>query len=130
MEFTGKIITALPQRKGVSQRSGAEWVAQTFVVESLEQYPKHLAFDIFGADRLAAFHPEVGEIVTVQFDIDAREYQGKWYNSVRACRIDRNVGQATENTAPIAPAAPTAAPRPTAPAATPLEADSGDDLPF
>lgn len=135
MEFTGKIILALPQRTGTSQRTGAEWVMQTFVIESLEQYPKHMAFEIFGADRLAAMNPQVGEICTVQFDLDAREYQGRWYNSVRAWRIDRNAGQpadavpAPDMATPAAPAA--AAPQPLAspiPAAAP--ADNGDDLPF
>lgn len=136
MEFTGKIINALPQRKGVSQRTGTEWVSQTFVIQSLEQYPKHLAFDIFGSDRLAAMNPQVGEVCTVQFDVDAHEYQGKWYNSVRAWRIDRNVGQPAEGVAPEGMPAAAPVPQPVAaaaapqPVAAPLPADNGDDLPF
>ena len=35
----------------------------------------------------------VGEEVTVSFDINAREYNGKWYNSVNAWQVVRQSGQ-------------------------------------
>ena len=53
MELQGKIIVVLPERSGVSQRG--EWKAQTFVIETHDQYPKQMAFDVFGADRLRVF---------------------------------------------------------------------------
>lgn len=127
MELTGKIIAALPERGGVAQRSGAEWKAQSFVLETInEQYPKKFVFDVFGSDRLANFNIQIGEVMTVSFDIDAHEYNGRWFNDIRAWKVDRNIA------AQPAPAAAPAAPVYTAPAAPQMPADGGtnDDLPF
>ena len=73
MELQGKVIAVLPERSGVSARG--EWKAQSFVIETHEQYPKKLCFDVFGADRLAQFNIQSGEELLVSFDIDAHEYQ-------------------------------------------------------
>ena len=132
MELTGKIIAALPERGGVSQKSGGEWKAQTFVLETInEQYPKKFVFDVFGSDRLASFNIQVGEVMTVSFDIDAHEYNGRWFNDIRAWKVDRNV---TAAAAPAAAPAVQPAPvytAPVAPAAPQMPAEgTTDDLPF
>lgn len=88
MEITGKIIAALPEVSGVSARG--EWKSQTYVIETQEQYPKKLAFDVFGADRIDQFGLQVGDIATVHFDVDAREYNGRWFNSVRAWNVTKS----------------------------------------
>ena len=55
MELQGKVIAALPERSGVSARG--EWKSQEFVIEYQEgQYPRHLVFTVFGADRLQRFN--------------------------------------------------------------------------
>ena len=87
MEIQGKIIAVLPERSGVSARG--EWKSKTYVIETQEQYPKKMAFDVFGADRIAQFNLQVGEYVTVSYDIDAHEYQGRWFNAVRAWNVVR-----------------------------------------
>ena len=80
MDIQGKIIFASEVRGGVSQRSSASWQAQDFVIETHEQYPKKCCFTVFGEDRLKQFNLQVGEEVTVSVDIDAHEYQGRWFN--------------------------------------------------
>ena len=87
MELQGKVIAVLPERSGVSARG--EWKAQSFVIETHEQYPKKLCFDVFGADRLAQFNIQSGEELLVSFDLDAHEYNGRWFNSVRAWNVQR-----------------------------------------
>lgn len=138
MELQGKIIAALPERSGTSQRG--EWKVQEFVLETLDsQYPRKMVFDVFGADRLQRFNVQVGQIVNVAFDIDAREYNGRWYNSIRAY----DVRQVDPNAAPAPAAAPVASPVASpvqaagttsapAQAAAPVAAaaEDGDDLPF
>ena len=133
MEIQGKIIAVLPEKSGVSARG--EWKAQDYVVETHDAYPKKMVFGVFGADRFSRFNIQVGQEVTVAFDIDAHEYQGRWYNSIRAFDV-RQVDPASVAMQPgVVPGAafgpaPTAAPVPTAtPAATPVE-DKADDLPF
>ena len=118
MELQGKIIAVLPERSGVSARG--EWKAQSFVIETHDQYPKKMVFDVFGAERLASFAIKAGEELSVSFDIDAHEYQGRWFNSIRAW----NVQPAAEP----APAGGATAPFPPAPEA--VGEGSADDLPF
>ena len=90
--MTGVVIAVLPERSGTSQRG--EWKSQSFVIETQEQYPKHLCFEVFGADRIAQFNIKGGETITVQFDIDARQYQDRWFNSIKAWNVIRQGQQA------------------------------------
>lgn len=92
MEMIGVVIAILPERSGTSQRG--EWKSQSFVIETQEQYPKHLCFEVFGADRIAQFNIKCGETITVQFDIDARQYQDRWFNSIKAWNVIRPGQQA------------------------------------
>ena len=89
MEIEGKIIAAMPEQGGVSPRTGNAWKSQDFVIETHDQYPRKCVFRVFGADRLAQFNIQVGEELRVSFDIDAHEYQGRWFNDIRAWRVDR-----------------------------------------
>ena len=81
----------LPTRSGTSAR-GTQWSSQTAVIETHEQYPKRVAFDVLG-DKITEFNLQVGEEVTVSFDINAREFNGKWFNSVNAWQVIRQGGQ-------------------------------------
>lgn len=123
MEITGKIIAALPARSGQSARTGNAWMVQEFVIETHDQYPRKCVFNVFGEDKLKEFNIQVGDELTVSFDIDAREYNGRWYNDIRAWRVTRGAAAAT---AP-APVPEADIPAPTAPAPA---ADAVDDLPF
>lgn len=125
MEFTGKIIAVLPARGGIS-KNGNEWKVQEYVIEDHGQYPRKMCFDVFGTEKIEQFNIQQGEELTVSFDVDAREYQGRWYNSIRAWKVDRVAQQAAAQ--PVAPAAPQAM----APAPAPdfTASNSADDLPF
>lgn len=86
MEIKGKIIAKLPTTKGVSA-NGKEWEKQDFVVETTEQYPKKLAITVMGNDKIQQV-PPVGSEVKVDFNHDAKEYNGKWYNSINLWKIE------------------------------------------
>lgn len=140
MEIIGKIIQVLEPRRGTSSRTGSEWVCGQYVLETEDQYPKKVFFEVFGEDRLKQFNIQMGERLEVSIDIDAREYQGRWFNSVRAFRVNRNIQSAAAPvygqpaTAPAfgqQPAAPAAAPVPPFGSATETTPSAGaDDLPF
>jgi len=138
MELTGKIIAEFNERGGVSSRTGNEWKAKSYVLEVPGEFPRKMVFDVFGVDRLAAFNIQIGEQLTVSFDIDAHEYNGRWFNDVRAFRIDRGQAAPTAaapEAAPQVQAAAPVAPQTEAPVppmdAAPFEAPSAtDDLPF
>lgn len=136
MELQGKVIAVMPERSGVSQRG--EWKSQDYVIETHDAYPRKMVFGVFGADRISRFNIQIGQEVTVSFDIDAHEYQGRWFNNIRAFDV-RQVDPASVGMQPgVVPgaafgAAPAAAPaQPTAPAqpAAPVAEDKVDDLPF
>ena len=128
MEITGKIIVACEPRGGVSQRTGNSWKMQEFVLETMEQYPRKCMFNVFGEDKLREMNIQVGEVLTVSFDIDAREYNGRWYNDIRAWRVVRGAAQP----APAAPVDFNSIPAPTeVPATQPATNNAPiDDLPF
>lgn len=120
MEFTGKIIAVLPAKSGTS-KTGNSWMVQEYVIESNEMYPKKMCFDIFGEDKINQFDVKMGEELTVSFDIDAREWNSRWFNSIRAWRVER--------VAMGAPGEPTPPPAPTE-APDFLQGNDTDDLPF
>ena len=135
MDLTGRIIAVMQPRSGVSSRTGNPWMTQEYVLEVPGQYPKRMVFNLFGEDRIKQFNIQMNEDLTVQFDIDAREYQGRWFNDIRAYNIIR--GQVAPG-APVGVAAPfppqSAAPDPSAtpfpPAQESAAEGSADDLPF
>jgi len=137
MDLTGKVIAIMEARGGVSARTGNSWMTQEYVIEVPGTYPRKMLFNIFGEDKIKQFNIQPGEEITVQFDIDAREFNGRWYNDIRAWNILRgpiaqNVPQATA-AAPFAPqnvAAPQAAAAPFPPAQEPAAEGAADDLPF
>mgnify|MGYP004458687873 CR=1 FL=1 len=119
--FKGKIINALPHKSGVSKSTGNNWeIAEYVIEETEEQYPKKMVFSISGPDRIKNINLQVGEIVEAHFDIDAHEYNGRWYNSISAFRVER-IGQNTAQQQPQQTVQP-----------APLQngSDGSDDLPF
>ena len=91
MEVSGKIIQVLPEQGGVSKTSGKEWKLQAYVLETQEQYPRKVHFEVFGEDRIKANPCQLDDIVTVSFDIESREFNGRWYTSIRAWKIQQGV---------------------------------------
>jgi len=135
MEIIGKIIVALPEVGGTSQK-GNVWKKREYVLETQETYPRKVFFNFFG-DRVDQFPLQVGQVVKISFDIDSREYNGRWYVECRAWKAE------DPNAAPAAPfgAAPAAAygpatqmpqgyAAPAAPPAPDLAPNPTDDLPF
>jgi hypothetical protein len=134
MDLTGKIIAVLPANSGVSSRTGNSWMSQEYVIEVPGQYPRKCMFRIFGEDRIKQFNIQNGEDVTVSFDIDAHEYNGRWFNEIRAYNVVRGTAPVAgaPQTTPFPPqqAAPQDATSPFPPTQEPVGEGSADDLPF
>ena len=145
MELQGKVIAVLNPREGTS-KAGNPWKAQEYVIETVEQYSKKMCFEVFGAERIAQYEPllQLGNNVKVSFDIDARQWNDRWFNSIRAWNVTladdsmMQPGAAPFPPAPgvapapaAAPAGGATAPFPPAPAADAVAGEgSADDLPF
>lgn len=127
MEIQGKVIAVMEPKSGVSARG--EWKAQDYVIETHDAYPKKMVFSVFGADRISRFNIQLGQEVNVSFDIDAHEYNGRWFNSIRAFDV-RQVDPASVGMQPGVVPGAAFGPAPAQPAAPATEQSSEDDLPF
>lgn len=97
MEFVGNLLKQVSLREGDSQHG--HWKIASYLLETVEMYPKHMLVDVADgeyAGRIDRFDSFIGKNVKVTFDIDAREYNGRWYNSIRAFGIKENVPAAEE----------------------------------
>lgn len=131
MDVVGKIIAALPPKSGTSQSTGKPWQVNTYVLQTNEQTPKNIAFDVFGADRVEQYNLKVGDMVTVSIDIDAHEYNGRWYNQIRAWNVvnHASTGQPAAQPSPV-PQPGTLFPQQPATGAQPAPSAGTDQLPF
>lgn len=123
MEIEGKVIQVLPERSGVSKASGKPWIVREYVLETKENFPRKVMFDFFG-DKAEQYKLSLGDEIRLSFDIESREYQGRWYTSVRGWKSEP-LTAAPAAAAPAAYATPGAVPPP--PAVMP---DNSEDLPF
>lgn len=123
MEIKGRIIHVLPLQEGVS-KAGNPWKKQEYVLETYDQYPRKVCFDLFG-DKADQYRAEIGDDVVLSFDIESREYNGRWFTSIRGWKLDKATGDVA--VPPVADIPPMAVSDiPPFPAAT----DNNDDLPF
>lgn len=126
MEIKGTIVQVLPPQSGIS-KAGNAWKKQEYILENTEgQFPRKVCLTTFG-QTADAIQLQVGQRVTASFDLESREYNGRWYTEVRMWRAVPD-----EAAAPAAPAAaPTAniggTPVPPPPA---MATGSDDEFPF
>ena len=139
MDISGKIVAKLPLQSGESKASGKPWQVQAYVLETQEQYPRKVCFEIFGEQRIKDNPCEIDDLVTVSFDIESREFNGRWYTAIRAWKVVQGIVDATQQSAgapaqaaPDAQAAPAPQPMaaPNIEAFDPAAGESTDDLPF
>ena len=87
MEITGKLIQKLPVQSGVSS-SGNNWSKAEFVIETVEQYPKKVCANLWGDRARALDQFQEGSLITVSFDLESREFNGRWYTDVKAWKVE------------------------------------------
>lgn len=91
MEIQVKIVNVLPVQTFTSSKTGNSYSKYTFVGETAGQYPKKIAFTVMGEDKFNGMGIVVGGTYTVSFDVESREWQGKWFTEAsawKAVRID------------------------------------------
>ncbi len=94
MELAGKITQVLPEKSGTSARG--PWRKQEYVIEIPGDYPKQVCFMVWG-DKIDQLRIAEGEELTVHFDLESREYNGRWYTDVKAWRVDRSERAANDD---------------------------------
>lgn len=87
MDIVGKIERIFPAQSGVG-KTGNNWKKQEFLIVIPGQFEKRAVFNTWG-DRIDLQQFAEGEEVRVHFDIESREFNGKYYTDLRAWRIDK-----------------------------------------
>jgi hypothetical protein len=85
MQLTAKLTQLLPIQTG-SGKNG-EWKKQDIIVETDGQYPKKVCISIWG-DKINEGQLQIGNLMKIDFDIESREYSGKWYTDIKAWKIE------------------------------------------
>lgn len=89
IRLTGQITQIFAPVAGVSS-SGKEWCKQEYVMRMDENgFSRHVCFTVFGKERIEQFNISIGDTLSVSLNVDAREFKGKWYNSIECWRIER-----------------------------------------
>lgn len=138
MDVSGKIIAVLPLQSGTS-KAGRAWKKQEYVLETHDSFPRKVKFDFFG-DRVDQYPLAIGDEVTISFDIESREFNGRWYTDIHGWKAEKGTpapGFGAPAAAPAQGFGQPAAPAPDfgqpAMPADPFAAgpaDANDDLPF
>lgn len=124
MDFNAKLVQINEPITG--EGKNGTWKRQDLIFETESQYPRKICVSVWG-DR-AINNPAdivIGNRLNVSFEIESREYQGRWYTDVRAWRIQpvANAMAAAPAPAQEAPAAPYFPP-------STAQEEEKDDLPF
>ena len=85
MQLTAKLIQLLPIQAGTAKNG--EWKKQDIIVETDGQYPKKVCVSIWG-DKINEQHLVVGNTLVIDFDIESREYYGRWYTDLKAWKVE------------------------------------------
>ena len=96
MEIQVKIVNVLPVQTFTSSKTGNSYSKYTFIGETAGQYPKKIAFTVMGEDKFNGMGIVVDGTYTVSFDVESREWNGKWFTEAsawKAVRIDGAQGQ-------------------------------------
>jgi hypothetical protein len=84
MQLTAKLIQLLPLQTGTGKNG--EWRKQDVIVETDGQYPKKVCISIWG-DKIDSSQLVVGNMIAIDFDLESREYNGRWFTDVKAWKV-------------------------------------------
>ena len=87
MEISGRIIKILEPQTFVSQKTNQSYTKHTFVLETQGQYPKKIAFSVMTDERFQAMQIRVGATYNVSFDVESREWKGRFYTECTAWKV-------------------------------------------
>ncbi len=128
MDIKGRVIQLLALQTGEG-KNGA-WKKQDFVIETDGQYPKKICISAWG-DKINESALQVGNEVNVSFDVESREYNGRWYTDVKAWKIDAlGAGGFDASPAPATSGTSGTSTRPTTELPSTFQSGDEDNLPF
>ena len=102
MEIEGKLLQVMPVQNISSQKGAMK--KMEFVIEIASKFPRKICFALWN-DKIDVFSATAGDSIKVSFDLDSREYNGRWYTEAKAWKVEslsssENKG-ITEDTVPF-----------------------------
>ena len=85
MKIKAKLTQILPLQTGFGKNG--QWRKQDVIIETDGLYPKNICISIWG-DNINENQLIIGTQLSIDFDIESREFNGKWYTDVKAWKID------------------------------------------
>jgi hypothetical protein len=79
-------VTKTGDRSG--SKEGKEWRVSNFLIETKGKYPKKVLLEAWGDVAAVAETLNEGDEVEVLFEPEAREYNGKWYNTIKCFKLE------------------------------------------
>ena len=87
MNFKG-IIKAITPVQSITTKDNKMLQKVSMLAETEERYPQSITFDVINED-IQKDLPTVGMRVEVELNARATEYHGKYYNNLRAWKINK-----------------------------------------
>jgi hypothetical protein len=126
MDLTGTLLKKLEPVSGAGKNG--PWKKQDFIIEIPGDFPKKLCIANWN-DKVDLSNYKEGENIHVYFDVESREYNGKWYTDVKVWKLER--ADASSTTPPPSSQREDPYSAPPNLQAPPLTVeDEVDDLPF
>jgi hypothetical protein len=98
MNIKAKLVQLLPLQTGMGKNG--QWRKQDIIVETEGQYPKKICISIWG-DKINEKQLIIDNQLDIDFELESREFNGKWYTDIRAWKIvsseDKIVSSLIEN---------------------------------
>lgn len=95
LQIKGKLTQKLAKEEGTS-KAGKEWVKQSFVIDTGDQYNPLIALGLFGEEKVKLLEElSIGQELEVFFNLSSREHQGKWYTQADCWKITSLSNQET-----------------------------------
>jgi len=98
MEINGTLVQVLEAQTGIGKNG--PWKKQGFVIETKEKFPKKVHISAWNAAADSIERVQPGAALKVSFDVESREFNGKWYTDLKAWKIETGAGSSATNNAP------------------------------
>lgn len=85
MNLTAKLTQLLPLQTGAGKNG--PWKKQDIIVETEGPFPKKVCVSIWG-EKIDNTQLQIGNHLRIDFDLESREYNERWYTDVKAWKID------------------------------------------
>jgi hypothetical protein len=88
MNISGKLLQVSDIENGTS-KAGKDYVKCLAIIETTEAYPKKIAVELGKMELIdQVTKKSLGGEISFEVNLESREFNGKWYNSIKAWKVN------------------------------------------